>query len=326
MFQATRRDLLGALASTAMTVPVSTALERSTAKPGQPSEVRWVTLPGGHKVWTKRVGRGETKVLLLHGGPGFSHDYMVCFADFLPGAGYEMYFYDQLGCGLSDRPNDASLWTLQRYLEEVEQVRSALDLERVVIVGHSWGGILGIEYALRHPDRLAGFVLSNMTASFSDFAAYTGELKRSLPSAVQAKLAELEANGQQGGEEYAKILQDELYTRYICRLKPWPAGLTHSFEVANGAIYNTMQGPNEFVVTGNLSDWDRWADLTRIATPTLVMGARYDEMNPRSIEREASLIPGAELFMSDTGSHLAMWDDQRAYFAALLDFLRRLRG
>jgi proline iminopeptidase len=325
MFQATRRALMGALGSIAMTIPVSNTLGRGAATASQPGEVRWVTLSDGNKVWTKRVGRGEIKVLLLHGGPGFSHDYMSCFADFLPAAGYEMYFYDQLGCGLSDCPDDPSLWTLPRYLDEVEQVRSALGLDRFVLVGHSWGGILGIEYALRHPDRLAGFVLSNMTASFSDFAAYTGELKRSLPAAVQANLAQLETGGQQGSEEYAKILQDELYTRYICRLKPWPAGLTHSFEVANGTIYNTMQGPNEFVVTGNLSNWDRWTDLPRITTPTLVMGARYDEMNPRSIEREARLIPGAKLFMSETGSHLAMWDDQRAYFAALLDFLKQLR-
>jgi len=287
------------------------------------STVRWVQLSSGHKVWTQRVGRGATKVLLLHGGPGFSHDYMNCFANFLPQAGYEMYFYDQLGCGLSDRPNDASLWTLPRYLSEVEEVRATLGLDRFILIGHSWGGILGIEYALRHPERLAGFVLSSMTASFADFASYTAHLKLALPATVREKLAALEQSGQAGSDAYGEILQKELYTRYICRLSPWPAGLTHSFEVANNVIYNTMQGPNEFVITGNLSSWDRWGDLPSIATPTLVMGARYDEMNPTSIAREARLIPGAELFMSQTGSHLAMWDDQKAYFAAVLKFLAR---
>lgn len=287
------------------------------------SSVRWITLANGHKVWTQRRGSGGPKVLLLHGGPGFSHDYMDCFADFLPDAGYEMYFYDQLGCGLSDRPDDVSLWTLPRYLQEVEEVRAALGLDRFILIGHSWGGILGIEYALKHPGRLAAFVLSNMTASFSDFSAYTSKLKQTLPSQVQQHLLALEKTGAEAGDEYGAILQQELYTRYICRLAPWPAGLTHSFEVANGVIYNQMQGPNEFVITGNLASWDRWADLPKIDVPTLVMGARYDEMDPRSIEREAHLIPGSDLFISDTGSHLAMWDDQKHYFAALLAFLMR---
>jgi proline iminopeptidase len=287
--------------------------------------VRWVRLSTGHRVWTQRLGRGRKKVLVLHGGPGFSHDYMDCFADFLPKAGYELYFYDQLGCGRSDRPEDTSLWTLPRYLQEVEEVRAALGLERFIVVGHSWGGILGLEYALRHPDRLAGFVLSSMTASFADFEAYTKQLKESLPAAARERLSRLEDAGQQASDEYGAILQKELYTRYICRLDPWPEGLQRSFAIANATIYNQMQGPNEFTITGNLKDWDRWADLPKLAIPTLVTGARYDEMNPESIRREARLIPGARLFFSETGSHLAMWDDQKAYFEALLSFLAELR-
>ncbi|MET3722567.1 proline iminopeptidase-family hydrolase [Sphingomonas trueperi] len=320
MFEPSRRQLLSLAAAGAL-LPAGRAL----AVPDLPREVRRITVAGKYQVWTERVGTGATKVLLLHGGPGFSHDYMDCFADFLPQAGYELYFYDQLGCGQSDRPDDTSLWTLPRYLDEVEEVRAGLGLDRFVLVGHSWGGILGIEYALRHPERLSGFVLSSMTASFADFAAYTGQLKQALPAPIRRQLAALEAAGEQGGEAYGKILQDELYTRYICRLKPWPAPLTHSFEVANGTIYNQMQGPNEFVVTGNLRNWDRWHDLPNLQVPTLVMGARYDEMNPKSIEREARLIPGAELFLSKTGSHLTMWDDQRAYFDAILRFLAKLR-
>lgn len=286
--------------------------------------VQWITLDNGYRIWTQKLGSGPKKVLLLHGGPGFSHDYMDCFADFLPAAGYEMYFYDQLGCGKSDRPDDPSLWTLPRYLDEVEQVRLALGLEDFILVGHSWGGILGIEYALAHGTNLRGFVLSNMTASFADFAAYTKVLKASLPSAVRHQLSALEEAGKSGSEEYGALLQKYLYTRYICRLDPWPAGLQHSFEVANGTIYNQMQGPNEFVITGNLKNWDRWGDLHKIKTPSLVMGARFDEMNPKSVEREAKLIPDARLFMSETGSHLAMWDDQKNYFGALLGFMNNL--
>lgn len=287
---------------------------------------RWVTLSSGHKIWTKRVGEGPIKVLLLHGGPGFSHDYMNCFADFLPAAGFELYFYDQLGCGRSDRPNDPSLWTLPRYLDEVEEVRTALGLEDFVLVGHSWGGILGIEYALEHPDRLRGFVLSNMTASFADFASYTSVLKSRLPDAARQRLEALERAGAASGDEYEGILEKELYSRYICRLSPWPRDVQHSFSVANTLIYNQMQGPNEFIITGNLKNWDRWRDLPKIKVPTLVMGARYDEMNPESVRREAALIPNSKLFMSDTGSHLSMWDDQKKYFQSVIQFLRDLKA
>jgi proline iminopeptidase len=322
----TRRSFLvsGAVAATGAPLAAQVTPMEIGGGEEQADGVRWIRLSSGHRVWTQRVGRGTKKVLILHGGPGFSHDYMDCFSDFLPKAGYEMYFYDQLGCGRSDRPDDATLWTLPRYLQEVEEVRTALGLDRFIVVGHSWGGILGLEYALLHPERLQGFVLSSMTASFADFAAYTKQLKESLPPAAREKLYRLEAAGLQASDEYGAILQNELYSRYICRLNPWPAGLQRSFAIANGTIYNQMQGPNEFTITGNLKDWDRWADLPRLAVPTLVTGARYDEMNPESIRREAALIPGALLFVSETGSHLAMWDDQQAYFGALLSFLAGL--
>jgi len=286
--------------------------------------VRWIRLRNGHRVWTQRIGRGPKKVLLLHGGPGLSHDYMQCFADYLPQAGYELYFYDQLGCGRSDKPADTSLWTLPRYLDEVEEVRAGLGLDHMILAGHSWGGILGIEYSLRHPDRLNGLVLSDMTASFADYGAYTRHLRDQLPEPVRARLAALEQAGQQNGEEYGAIIQRELYARYICRSDPWPEPVQRSLAGINPVIYNQMQGPDEFTLTGNLRDWDRWADLPRIHTPTLVMGARYDEMNPDSIRREAQLIPNSSLFISERGSHLAMWDDQKAYFEAVLRFLQSL--
>ena len=321
-----RRDLLGVGAATLLgSSPVRAALGR-TARGARASEeeVRWIRLSSGHKVWTQRVGSGERKLLLLHGGPGFSHDYLACFADFLPQAGYELYFYDQLGCGRSDRPDDASLWTLSRYLQEVEEVRAGLGLERMVLYGHSWGGLLGIEYALRHPQRLSAFVLSNMTASVADYTAYTARLRAALPHAVRRELDRLEAAGEGGGAAFNAIVERELYSRHLLRLTPWPEPVLRSFASVNAGIYNQMQGANEFVFTGNLRGWDRWADLHAIRAPTLVMGAIHDEMNPESIRREARLIPNARLFMSDKGSHLAMWDDQTSYFRALLGFLRDL--
>jgi proline iminopeptidase len=290
--------------------------------------VRWIQLREGYKVWTCRVGPRSTrsaplKVLLLHGGPGFPHDYMECFADFLPQAGIEIYFYDQLGCGHSDRPDDERLWNLVRYVDEVEQVRAALGLDRFVLFGHSWGSVLTIEYALGpHARHLRAAVISNMTASMADYTAYTNELKNQLPAPVVEKLEALEKAGQRASEQYSSIVMQELYPRHICRVQPFPEPLQRAFDKVNLQIYNQMQGADEFVVSGNLKGWDRWRDLPRIATPTLVMGARYDEMNPASIRREAELIPGARLFISDSGSHLAMWDDQQRYFAALIAFLK----
>jgi proline iminopeptidase len=289
----------------------------------QEDGVQWINLREGYKVWTRRVGSGPIKVLLLHGGPGFSHDYMECFTQYLPPAGIEIYFYDQLGCGFSDHPDDERLWNLGRYVDEVEQVRAALGLERFVLLGHSWGGVLTIEYALApFAKHLRAAVISNMTASMADYTAYTKQLKNQLPAPVLKKLETLEKTGQRESEEYSAIVAAELYPRHVCRVQPFPEPLQRTFAKANMNIYNRMQGANEFVVSGNLTGWDRWRDLSRIDTPVLVMGARYDEMNPASIRREADLIPHARLFISPIGSHLAMWDDQQRYFTALIDFLR----
>ena len=286
---------------------------------------RRVKLREGYEVWTQRLGVGPTKVLLLHGGPGIPHDYLQCFADFLPQAGIEMYFYDQLGVGLSDRPDDPSLWTIERYLGEVEQVRTALGLEHFVLYGHSWGGLLTMEYALsRYAKHLKAAVISNMTASMEDYTSYTQSLKQALPPAVRKELADLEAAGQGSGDRYNEIVFNELYPRHVSRVWPFPEPVQRAFNDANFKIYNHMQGTNEFEVTGNLKGWDRWKDLHRIAVPTLWMGARHDEMNPKSVAREASLVRNSTLFISESGSHLTMWDDQDNYFGVLLRFLSAL--
>jgi proline iminopeptidase len=310
----------GALAAPASGA-ASTPAASQTVKTGGS---RLITLDTGHKVWTKRVGRGPLKVLLLHGGPGFSHDYLECFEDFLPPAGIEIYFYDQLGCGYSERPEDPSLWTLERYLGEVEQVRAGLGLDRFVLYGHSWGGILGYEYALRYGERLGGLVISNMTAGIADYVRYMAELRGRLSAEDQATLARYEASGRTDAPEYQGVLFGKLYAEHVLRLPEFPEPVARTFGKVNPVIYNQMQGPNEFVVTGSLKDWSRWTDLPRIRARTLVMAARHDEMEPAQMRRVASLIPGSRLFMSERGSHLTMYDDQEAYFAALLDFLKGL--
>lgn len=288
--------------------------------------VRLVPVVGGkYKVWTKRVGSGKTKVLLLHGGPAFSHEYLEAMAAFLPEAGYEIYFYDQLGVNNSDQPEDPTLWTLPRYLEEVEEVRRALGLEQFVLFGHSWGGVLAMEYALKHPKVLKGLVVSNMVAGMQAYLKHVNHLKETLlPAPLLARLNALEAARDFDNPEYERIILDHLYTKIICRLDPWPDALMRSFKHLNKAIYVQMQGPSEFEVSGNLKDWALWDRLKDIHTRTLLLGARHDTMDPEDIRRMATLMPHAKAAICPDGSHLAMWDDQAVYFGHLLRFLASL--
>jgi proline iminopeptidase len=281
-------------------------------------------MDGQYKVWTKKLGSGPLKVLALHGGPGFSHDYLEALESFLPEAGIELYYYDQLGSGNSDRPDDLSLWDTPRFVEEVETVRQALGLEDFVLYGQSWGGMLSIEYALKYQQHLRGLVISNMTAGIQSYLARTHTIKLELPVETQRLLDTLEAAGDYDSPEYERIMMEELYPKAICRIQPWPEPVVRAFRVANLQVYNHMQGKSEFVVTGTFKDWERWDDLHRITVKTLVLGAEYDTMAPDDLRRMAELMPNASAAICPHGSHLAMWDDQANYFAFLMEFLKGL--
>ena len=287
--------------------------------------VRMVPVVGGkYKVWTKRLGSGRTKVLLLHGGPGFSHDYLEALEAFLPEAGIEMYYYDQLGCNNSDHPEDTSLWTLARYVEEVEEVRKGLQLDRFVLYGHSYGGALAMEYALKYPQHLRGLVVSNMAASTSSFLQHTAGWKLQLSPVEQERMKLLEEREAYDSPEYQHLMMDVLYPQMLCRTKPWPSGFTRALDRANLTIYNQMQGRSEFLVTGNLKDWDIWGRLHEIRVKTLMIGARYDEMDPQDMKKMATMVPNGTYAYCPNGSHLCMWDDQAVYFQHLLGFLRTI--
>jgi proline iminopeptidase len=277
---------------------------------------------GKYKVWTKCLGRGPVKVLVLHGGPGFSHEYLEALESFLPQAGIEMYYYDQLGCNNSDQPDDPSLWTLARYTEEVEEVRRGLGLENFVLYAHSWGGILGIEYALNYQQHLRGLVISNMTAGVQAYTKHMTALKLLLPPDSLARLRALEAKGDYDSPEYLKIVTEELYPKIICLTKPWPNSVDRAFQHANEKIYNEMWGKSEFLCTGNLKDWERWDRLHEIKVKTLSIGAKWDEMDPADMKKIATLVAHGSYAYCPNGSHLCMWDDQEVYFRNLLGFLK----
>jgi proline iminopeptidase len=292
-----------------------------------------VDTPGGQfSVWTKRVGNNpDLKVLLLHGGPGSTHEYLEACDSYLPAAGVEYYYYDQLGSGFSDQPDDPSLWELERFADEVEQVRQALGLDRrnFVLYGQSWGGILGIEYALAHQEHLRGLVISNMMASAPAYTAYAERvLMPAMDQDVLAEIKALEAAGDIENPRYMELLVPHHYEQHALRMPAdsWPDPVRRGFAHINQKIYVPMQGPSELGMSpeAKLARWDRVADLARIEVPTLVIGARYDTMDPAHMEMMAGLLPNGRYLRCPNGSHLAMYDDQETYFAGLIDFLGSL--
>jgi proline iminopeptidase len=287
---------------------------------------------GAFKVWTKRIGNNPAlRVLLLHGGPGAIHEYLEAFDSFLPAGGVEYYHYDQLGSAFSDQPQDSSLWELDRFVDEVEQVRQALGLEpdSFVLYGHSWGGILATEYALAHPDSLKGLVISNMMSDVPAYNAYAREVL--MPAMDQDALREiqaLESAGEIENPRYMELLYEHHYVQHILRvpLEDWPNPVQRAFAAVNPAIYVSMQGPSELGISEDtkLARWSRFDDLSSIEVPALVIGARHDTMDPAHMEEMARRLPRGRYLYCPEGSHMAMYDDQQTYFSGLLDFLRGL--
>lgn len=284
------------------------------------------TPKGTFKVWTKRVGDSpRMKLLLLHGGPAATHEYFEGLADRLPAAGIEVILYDQLGSAHSDQPKDDELWTIGRFVEEVEQVRRALGLDRdnFYLLGHSWGGILATEYALKYQDRLKGLVISNMMSSAIDYAAYAADvLAKQMDPAVLAEIRALEAAGDFANPRYMELLQPHFYARHLCRLPDWPDAVNRAFAGLNQEIYALMQGPSEFGISGRLETWDRKAELPKIAVPTLVVGARHDTMDPAHMEWMSKRVQRGSYLYCPDGSHLCMWDDRETYVEGLIAFIK----
>ena len=288
------------------------------------------TPAGDFRVWTKRVGTNpELKVLLLHGGPGATDELYECFDVWFPGAGIEYYFYDQLGSFFSDQPAEPALWEIDRFVDEVEQVRVALGLgpDDFVLYGQSWGGLLAIEYALAHQEHLKGLVVSNMMASIPAYNRYAENVI--MPRLDQDALAEikrLEAAGETDDPSYEALLMEHHYVQHVCRLPAdaWPDPVVRGFAHINPDIYVPMQGPSELGASGKLAHWDRTADLHRIGVPTLVMGAEHDTMDPSHLRWMAEQMPRGRYHHSPDGSHLALVDGADTYFAGLVGFLHSL--
>jgi proline iminopeptidase len=283
---------------------------------------------GKYKVWTKRIGNNPTiKILLLHGGPAMTHEYFESFDSFLPKEGIEYYYYDQLGSYYSDQPTDSSLWTTERFVEEVEDVRKGLGLDSTnfFLLGSSWGGILAMEYALKYQQNLKGLLISNMMASAPEYGKYSEEvLAKQMNPSVLAEVRALEAKKDFTNPRYMELLLLNLYSLHLCRfpIEDWPEPVNRSMKHANNTIYVMMQGPSEFGISGRLEKWDRSNDLPSIKIPTLTIGAKHDTMDPEHIKWMSTQVANGRFLFCPNGSHLSMWDDQEHYFPGVIQFVK----
>jgi len=283
------------------------------------------TAVGEFKVWTKRFGSNpKIKVLLLHGGPAMTHEYMECFETFFQREGFEFYEYDQLGSYYSDQPKDSSLWTTERFVDEVEQVRKAIgaDKNNFYILGNSWGGILAMEYALKYQQNMKGLLVANMMASAPDYGKYADKvLSKQMKPEVLAEIRSLEAKKDFNNPRYMELLIPNYYQQHLCRLKDWPDALNRASKHVNNEIYTMMQGPSEFGISGRLAKWDIKKRLPEITIPTLMIGAKYDTMDPKAMEEQSKLVKKGRYLYCPNGSHLAMWDDQKVFMNGVIEFI-----
>ena len=282
----------------------------------------------GGETWYRIVGDGEgpgrLPLLCLHGGPGSPHDYLEPLEQ-LAGTGRRVVFYDQLGCGRSWLEADPSKWTVELFVQEVGAVREALGLERVHLFGSSWGGMLAMEYALTQPPGLASLVLSSSPASIPLWIEETARLRRELPADVQRVLDEHEAAGTLDSPEY-EAASMVFYRRHVCRVDPWPDAVLRTFRgmVDHPDVYETMQGPNEFVITGTLRDWDITDRLGELDVPTLITAGRHDESTPRQVDALRRGIRGSELVVFEQSSHMQYHEEPERFLAVVSDFLERV--
>ena len=280
----------------------------------------FVEVTGG-KVWYQRHdnGTGNTPVIILHGGPGSSHfslQGLKVLADERP-----VIFYDQLGCGKSDRPDDTSLWTIDRFVEELGQIRKALSLKNVHILGHSWGTTLAAAYLLTKPEGVKSVIFSSPCLSAPLWAEDQEKNRQLLPEDVQETLRRCEENGTTDSEEY-KEATAVFNKRFVSSLERTPEEIAASAKNRNSEIYNIMWGPSEFHVTGNLKNFDCTSRLHEITIPALFTCGRNDEATPKSTEYFSSLTPNAKFHVYDNSAHMPYLEETEEYVRVVSEFLR----
>lgn len=277
----------------------------------------------GHEVVTYSIGSGDNVLFLLNGGPGLPCDYLREPHAQLAEKGFRVVTYDQLGCGKSAKPKDKSLWTIGRYVEEVETVRKALGLGKIHLLGHSWGGWLGIEYALKYGANLKSLVLADTCADMPHLVSELNRLRDALGPETVAMMLRHEAEGTLSHPAYQSAVTILNY-RHVCRLDVYPAPLKRSLDDWNMDVYGVMQGPNEFCYTGNLKDWNRIPDMHRITVPCLIIHGEHDELPPSCGMKMQQVLPNARMAVFQNSSHTPLYEEPERYNKVLLEFLQSL--
>ncbi len=305
----------------ASTVTPATDLPHDTAI--APDRVVRVPVEGGRVVAYVYGEQYAETILGINGGPGVESLYLRKALSVLAGRGYRVVVHDQLGTGASDNPDDPALWTLRRYVAEVETVRRSLGLGRVHLLGHSWGGWLGTEYALAHPDAVRSYILSNTTA---DIPSHLGELGRLLAAFGAETLAMVERREREGttGHPEYKAICTLFYARHLCRLEGSAA--EQAARPLNMQIQMALWGPAEFSVTGQLKDWNRLPDLHRLTMPCLILVGAHDFLTPRSAALMRGRIPDSEMIVFPDSSHSPHLEEPEAYLGAITRFLEGVRN
>lgn len=288
------------------------------------------TPKGEFKVFTKRVGENPTmKVLLLHGGPGMTYEQYANFKDYFPQEGIEFIWYDQLGSAHSDQPDDSTLWTIERFVDEAEQVRTALGLtkDNFYLLGQSWGGMLAMEYALKHQDKLKGLIICNMMSSLDEYERYAKEiLGPQMPKEVFAEVMEIERKGDFENPRYMELLGEHHYPQHVLRMPPkeWPEEINRMMSQVNPNVYVYMQGYSEFGITpgASLKGWDIRNQLKNITVPTLVVGSTHDTMDPKHMEWMSKQVSNGRFLLCPNGSHLSQYDDPEYFFPGVVKFIK----
>ncbi len=217
------------------------------------------------------------------------------------------------------------MWTIERYARELDTVRETLGLGKVHLLGQSWGGWLSVEYGCTYPQHLKTIILENTCGDMPHLVSELNRLRQALGPETEAMMQQHEAEGTLDHPEYQAAITILNY-RHVCRLPKWPAPLQRSIDVMNMDIYGSMQGPNEFLYTGNLKDWNRIPDMHRITAPALITVGKYDELPPVCALRMKNALPNAELVVFPNSSHLPFYEEPEAYYRVLLDFLSRHRS
>ncbi len=285
----------------------------------------------GYKTWFTSFGQGapgRLPLLVAHGGPGMTHDYLLTLQG-LTSSGRQVVLYDQLGNGnsthLPHKASDAEFWTPTLFLAELDEVIKHLGFGAGMhFLGQSWGGMLGIEFAVRRPRELASLILANSPSSMSTWAAELGKLRDGLPEDIRRVLHECESAGATDTPEYGEATL-AFYRRHLCRLDPWPEGMQKTYDLAVKfpTVYGTMIGASEFNVTGSLSSWDMDDQLSRISVPTLVLHGEFDEATDEVVRASRELIPDVEYRKIRGASHTPHLENPEATIPIIAEFLAR---